>query len=74
MSSDKLNLTARAAGFAMACDETVGGPVPKPLAPAPLLLAKPDAPPAQTSVLAPLRNAKIAFSWSFPSWSLGKTA
>jgi hypothetical protein len=78
MSSDKLNRTVRAAGFAMACDETLGAPIAKPAPPAPLALAKPDTkvetPQSQPGFLTTLRTSKPLLGFAFTGWSIGKTA
>jgi hypothetical protein len=74
MSSDKLNLTARAAGFAMAYDETAGPlarPWQLPLAP-PVRAAEPISSPS--TALVPFRADRPIFSWGFVGWNFWKTA
>lgn len=74
MGTDKLHLTARAAGFAMACDETVGGPQPRP-GQAPVSAQTRAEPAVQRSMaLVPSKPSKLALAgWGF-GWSVGKTA
>ena len=76
MGSDKLNLTARAAGFAMAYDETVGGPYPKLVRSGLPVVApvRPDAASTPSQALTVTKNAKATMTWSLMGWSFGKTA
>lgn len=75
MGTDKLNVTARAAGFAMACDETA---VPQPATSRQAFLALP-APKSQTgaqpgTAIAPIEQAKERLSAGFLGWGFWKTA
>jgi hypothetical protein len=75
MGTDKLNVTARAAGFAMACDETA---VPQPATSRQAVLALP-APKAQgaaqpSTALAPIKQAKERLSLGMLGWGFWKTA
>lgn len=75
MSSDKLSAAARAAGFAMACDETAGAPVAKPAstgqALVPVVMGE-----TQMRSLAQAVNklARPQLNWAGGGWSFWKTA
>lgn len=76
MGTDKLKITARAAGFAMACDDTATAP--QAALPQQVILALP-APATQTAALpstalAKLKQAKANIGWGMLGWSFGKTA
>lgn len=78
MSHDKLDLTARAAGFAMACDETAGGPMARQAQ-----LQAPYTPHQRqetagvrttTTALVPIKASRPPLSFGLMSWSFWKTA
>lgn len=75
MGTDKLNVTARAAGFAMACDEAA---VPQSSTPRQAVLALPapmaQAPTQPSTMLAPIKQAKASFGFSTLGWGFWKTA
>jgi len=69
MSNDKLKRTARAAGFAMAIDETVGGPLAQatvaPPTSGPKLLEAPRGTRGQPVAL----GEKASPAWAFSGWT-----
>ncbi len=76
MGNDKLNLTARAAGFAMACDETVGGPSTKaaqPQVPA-AQVPRIEAPVARATAMVPAASSKPGFNFGTIGFAFWKTA
>lgn len=78
MSHDKLNLTARAAGFAMACEETAGGPTVRqaPMQAAYVPSQRLDAPAAQSASTAvvPVKSVRPTMNFGLLGWSFWKTA
>ena len=73
MSTDKLDLAARAAGFAMACDEMVGGPTSRPPMTAPQPAAQKTARPRALETL-PARVERQAQAWGLIGRGFWKTA
>lgn len=71
MSTDKLNRTARAAGFAMACEEAAPAPPVAAIAHVPTVQ---DAVRSASHALAPLKQAKSQLGWNPAAWSFWKTA
>lgn len=76
MGTDKLRMTARAAGFAMACDEIPATPPAKTVAPAPaaLWVARPHNAPHHSTALVPVKQPKLSLGWNMVGWSFWKTA
>lgn len=72
MVNDRLNMTARAAGFAMAYDETVGRPPAKSTQPAAPAFARTDAVQSLKRAFEHLKAVKSASSGS--GWSFWKAA
>jgi len=74
MSNDKLNRTARAAGFAMAIDETVGGPLAQATVAPPVNGPKMLEAPRGVASSTPVREDKSHPAWALPGWGFWKTA
>ncbi len=76
MGTDKLNMTARAAGFAMACDEIPAAPPAQAAAPvaAALWVAKPHNTAQHSTALVPVKQPKISLGWNMVGWGFWKTA
>ena len=76
MGTDKLNVTARAAGFAMACDEIAAVPQAGAamLATASIWAARPPTASVNSTALVPVRQPKVSLGWNMIGWSFWKTA
>jgi hypothetical protein len=78
MSHDKLDLTARAAGFAMACDETAGGPIARqgPLQATYTPHQRQESHPVRSTAtaLVPIKSVRPSMSFGLMGWSFWKTA